>query len=229
MIFTIITIIFAIILIVLSAISVEEKDIVRSIIFLMAFLFVLSANFIFLGATLVGAIELLVYVGAVPAYCACTKINCGIYLSLIPLILLIQIHHCNREIWAYLFTKCASHTVISTQKDPEPESIWYVTLNFGILNCDWLLKEMLEYSKHPHNGTDYWDSLRFLHFFYFYHAIPPNIMIPVIIRLINEIGSKYFHPKFTNLSILTLGIDSQIVSDITTSTSVFIISHINPA
>ena len=47
MIFTIITIIFAIILIVLAAISVEEKDIVRSIIFLMAFLFVLSANFIF--------------------------------------------------------------------------------------------------------------------------------------------------------------------------------------
>ena len=48
MIFTIITVIFAIILVVLAAISVEQKDIVRSIIFLMAFLFVLSANFIFL-------------------------------------------------------------------------------------------------------------------------------------------------------------------------------------
>ena len=77
MIFTIITIIFAIILIVLSAISVEEKDIVRSIIFLMAFLFVLSANFIFLGATLVGAIELLVYVGAVSALLVFTMMITG--------------------------------------------------------------------------------------------------------------------------------------------------------
>ncbi|SJK85488.1 NADH-quinone oxidoreductase subunit J [Cuniculiplasma divulgatum] len=77
MIFTIITIIFAIILIVLAAISVEEKDIVRSIIFLMAFLFVLSANFIFLGATLVGAIELLVYVGAVSALLVFTMMITG--------------------------------------------------------------------------------------------------------------------------------------------------------
>ena len=77
MIFTIITIIFAIILIVLAAISVEQKDIVRSIIFLMAFLFVLSANFIFLGATLIGAIELLVYVGAVSALLVFTMMITG--------------------------------------------------------------------------------------------------------------------------------------------------------
>ncbi|EQB67959.1 NADH-quinone oxidoreductase subunit J [Cuniculiplasma divulgatum] len=77
MIFTIITIIFAIILVVLAAISVEQKDIVRSIIFLMAFLFVLSANFIFLGATLVGAIELLVYVGAVSALLVFTMMITG--------------------------------------------------------------------------------------------------------------------------------------------------------
>ena len=77
MIFTIITVIFAIILVVLAAISVEQKDIVRSIIFLMAFLFVLSANFIFLGATLVGAIELLVYVGAVSALLVFTMMITG--------------------------------------------------------------------------------------------------------------------------------------------------------
>ena len=77
MIFTIITIIFAIILIILAAISVEQKDIVRSIIFLMAFLFVLSANFIFLGATLIGAIELLVYVGAVSALLVFTMMITG--------------------------------------------------------------------------------------------------------------------------------------------------------
>ena len=77
MIYTIIPLIFAIILIVLAAISVEEKDIVRSIIFLMAFLFVLSANFIFLGATLVGAIELLVYVGAVSALLVFTMMITG--------------------------------------------------------------------------------------------------------------------------------------------------------
>ncbi|MCL5888421.1 MAG: NADH-quinone oxidoreductase subunit J [Candidatus Thermoplasmatota archaeon] len=77
MIFTIIAIIFAIILIILAAISVEQKDIVRSIIFLMAFLFVLSANFIFLGATLIGAIELLVYVGAVSALLVFTMMITG--------------------------------------------------------------------------------------------------------------------------------------------------------
>ena len=77
MIFTIIAIIFAIILIILAAISVEQKDIVRSIILLMAFLFVLSANFIFLGATLIGAIELLVYVGAVSALLVFTMMITG--------------------------------------------------------------------------------------------------------------------------------------------------------
>ncbi|MHB1439849.1 MAG: NADH-quinone oxidoreductase subunit J [Cuniculiplasma sp.] len=77
MIFTIITLIFAIIMIILAAIAVEQKDIMRSIIFLMAFLFVLSANFIFLGATLIGAIELLVYVGAVSALLVFTMMITG--------------------------------------------------------------------------------------------------------------------------------------------------------
>jgi NADH-quinone oxidoreductase subunit J len=77
MIYTIISIIFAVILIILAIIAVEEKDVVRSIIFLMSFLFVLAANFIFLGATLVGAIELLVYVGAVAALLVFTVMITG--------------------------------------------------------------------------------------------------------------------------------------------------------
>jgi NADH-ubiquinone/plastoquinone oxidoreductase chain 6. len=77
MIFNIIAIIFGIILIILSVVSIEQKNIVRSLIFLMAFLFVLSADFIFLGATLIGAIELLVYVGAVSALMLFTMMITG--------------------------------------------------------------------------------------------------------------------------------------------------------
>ncbi len=77
MIFDIITIIFGIILIILAAVSVEQKNIVRSLIFLMTFLFVLSAEFIFLGATLIGAIELLVYVGAISALLLFTMMITG--------------------------------------------------------------------------------------------------------------------------------------------------------
>lgn len=77
MIFNIIAIIFGIILIILSVVSIEQKNIVRSLIFLMAFLFVLSADFIFLGATLIGAIELLVYVGAISALMLFTMMITG--------------------------------------------------------------------------------------------------------------------------------------------------------
>lgn len=65
MIYTIIFIIFAIILVVLSMLTIRDKKLVHSTVYLMSFLFVLAALFIFLGASLVGSIELLVYVGAV--------------------------------------------------------------------------------------------------------------------------------------------------------------------
>lgn len=64
-IYTIIFIIFAIILVIFSAMAVRDQNIVHSSVWLMIFLFVMAALFIFLGATLVGSIELLVYVGAV--------------------------------------------------------------------------------------------------------------------------------------------------------------------
>ncbi len=77
MIFTIITVVFAAILILLAVASIEQKNIVRSLIFLMSFLFVLSADFIYLGATLIGAIELLVYVGAISALLLFTMMITG--------------------------------------------------------------------------------------------------------------------------------------------------------
>ena len=65
MIYTIIFLIFAIILIPLAMKTVSEKNLNHSAVYLMAFLFVLSALFIFLGGSIVGAIELLVFIGAV--------------------------------------------------------------------------------------------------------------------------------------------------------------------
>lgn len=65
MIFTIIFLIFAIIMIPLAMRAVTSKNITHSAIYLMSFLFVLSALFIYLGASIVGAIELLVFIGAV--------------------------------------------------------------------------------------------------------------------------------------------------------------------
>ena len=65
MIFTIIFIIFAIILVPLAMKTVSEKNLTHSAIYLMAFLFVLSALFIYLGGSIVGAIELLVFIGAI--------------------------------------------------------------------------------------------------------------------------------------------------------------------
>lgn len=65
MIFTIIFLIFAIIMIPLAMKAVSSKNITHSAVYLMAFLFVLSASFIYLGASIVGAVELLVFIGAV--------------------------------------------------------------------------------------------------------------------------------------------------------------------
>ena len=65
MIYTIIFIIFALILVPLAIKTVSEKNLAHSAVYLMAFLIVLSALFIFLGGSIVGATELLVFVGAV--------------------------------------------------------------------------------------------------------------------------------------------------------------------
>lgn len=77
MIFEIIEIIFGVILAIMAAISVAQKDVVRSIVFLLLFLSLMSADFIFLGATLLGAIELLVYVGAITALLVFTVMITG--------------------------------------------------------------------------------------------------------------------------------------------------------
>ncbi len=65
MIFTIIFLIFAVMLVPLAMKSVTDRNITHAAVYLMAFLFVLSASFIFLGASIVGAVELLVFIGAV--------------------------------------------------------------------------------------------------------------------------------------------------------------------
>lgn len=65
MIFTIIFLIFAAILVILALSTISSKNLVHSSVWLMAFLFVLSALFIFLGGSIIGAVELLVFVGAV--------------------------------------------------------------------------------------------------------------------------------------------------------------------
>ncbi len=65
MIYTIIFLIFAILLIPLAMKSVTDRNITHAAVYLMAFLFVLSASFIFLGASIVGAVELLIFIGAV--------------------------------------------------------------------------------------------------------------------------------------------------------------------
>lgn len=62
---TIIFIVFAIIMIPMALQAIRAKNLVHSSVYLMIFLFVLASSFIFLGASIVGAIELLVYVGAV--------------------------------------------------------------------------------------------------------------------------------------------------------------------
>ena len=65
MIFTIIFLIFAILLIFTSIKAVQDKNIVHSATWLMFFLFSMAGVFVFLGASLIASIELLVYVGAI--------------------------------------------------------------------------------------------------------------------------------------------------------------------
>ncbi len=65
MIYTIIFLVFAVLAIPLAIRAVSAKNITHSAVYLMLFMFLLSALFIFLGASLVGAIELLVFIGAV--------------------------------------------------------------------------------------------------------------------------------------------------------------------
>ena len=77
MIFEIIEIIFGVLLAVMAAVSVAQKDVVRSIVFLLLFLSIMAADFIYLGATLIGAIELLVYVGAISALLVFTVMITG--------------------------------------------------------------------------------------------------------------------------------------------------------
>lgn len=62
---TIIMIILGAIMVVFAALAVYSERIVHSAVWLMLFLFTLAATFIFLGASIIGAIELLVFVGAI--------------------------------------------------------------------------------------------------------------------------------------------------------------------
>jgi NADH-quinone oxidoreductase subunit J len=65
MIFTIIFLIFAILLVFTAIKAVHDKNIVHSATWLMFFLFSMAGVFVFLGASLIASIELLVYVGAI--------------------------------------------------------------------------------------------------------------------------------------------------------------------
>jgi NADH-quinone oxidoreductase subunit J len=64
-IFTILFLIFAILLLVTSIKAVQDKNIVHSATWLMFFLFSMAGLFLLLGSSLVASIELLVYVGAI--------------------------------------------------------------------------------------------------------------------------------------------------------------------
>jgi NADH-quinone oxidoreductase subunit J len=77
MIFTIIFLIFTIIMMVTAILAVREKNIVHSVVYLMIFLFGVGSLFIFMGADFLGAIELLVYVGAVVTLIAFTLMLTG--------------------------------------------------------------------------------------------------------------------------------------------------------
>ncbi|MGC8608378.1 MAG: NADH-quinone oxidoreductase subunit J [Thermoplasmata archaeon] len=63
--FTTIFILFAILLIAFAVITVKEKNITHSAIYLSIFLLVMAGVFVFLGASFIGAVEVLVYIGAV--------------------------------------------------------------------------------------------------------------------------------------------------------------------
>lgn len=77
MIYTIIFLIFAVLLVVFAVRSVAAKNIVHSVVWLMLFLFTMSAVFIYMGTDLLGSIELLVYVGAIVTLLAFTLMLTG--------------------------------------------------------------------------------------------------------------------------------------------------------
>ncbi len=77
MIFTVIFLIFSVILGITAIMAVREKNIVHSAVYLMIFLFGVGSLFIFMGVDFLGTIELLVYVGAVVTLIAFTLMLTG--------------------------------------------------------------------------------------------------------------------------------------------------------
>lgn len=77
MIYTIIFLVFSVLLVIFSARAVAAKNIVHSVVWLMLFLFTMSVTFIFMGTDLLGGIELLVYVGAIVTLLAFTLMLTG--------------------------------------------------------------------------------------------------------------------------------------------------------
>lgn len=65
LVYTGIFLVFAVILVVMAAKAVQDKNIVHSASYLMFFLFAMAGLFLLLGSSLVASIELLVYVGAI--------------------------------------------------------------------------------------------------------------------------------------------------------------------
>lgn len=65
MILTVLFLVFSAMLVFTAILAVENHNIVHSAVWLMFFLFSMGSLFIFLGASFLGSVELLVYVGAV--------------------------------------------------------------------------------------------------------------------------------------------------------------------
>ncbi len=65
MIYTVFFLIFAAIIVIASAKAVTDRNIVHSAVWLMFFMIAVASLFFFLGASFIGAVELLVYVGAI--------------------------------------------------------------------------------------------------------------------------------------------------------------------
>lgn len=65
MIYTVLFVIFGIILVVSAIKAVSERNIVHSAVWLLFFMVSVASLFFFLGASFIGSVELLVYVGAI--------------------------------------------------------------------------------------------------------------------------------------------------------------------
>ncbi|PYB68022.1 MULTISPECIES: NADH-quinone oxidoreductase subunit J [unclassified Thermoplasma] len=77
MIYTLIFSLIAILLIAFSVMSVRERNLIHSVIYLFLFLVILSAEFLFMGASFIAAVEVLVYIGAVVTILAFTVMLTG--------------------------------------------------------------------------------------------------------------------------------------------------------